>query len=98
MKGNILAFARRATKPTQVAWVGPIEAERERCIAVFTSPHAQGTWVEMARVLARETAWTAEVIVAKLKEARDAVLAEVDVDIAAGRFPINPGDDNEPVS
>jgi hypothetical protein len=86
MNSNVLTFARPAPKPTHTAWVGPIEAERERCIAVFTSPHAQGTWTEMACILTRETAWSAEVIVAKLKESHDAILAEIVVDIASGRF------------
>jgi len=86
MNSNILAFARPATKPTQRTWVGPIQAERERCIRIFTSEYAQGPWAEMARALARETAWSAEVIVAKLKESSDETHAAIAADVAAGRF------------
>jgi hypothetical protein len=80
---NVIPFARPA-KPKR--YTGPIQAERERCIAIFTAPEARGVWESAARILATETDMSAEQIVAALRSARAEVKAEIAADIAAGRL------------
>jgi len=84
MPSNVLEF--RSRPPKQARWVGPIAAERERCIAIFTSEAAQGAWAEAAKVLARSTDDTAAAIVEKLSEWRTASRAELLAELARETF------------
>ncbi len=81
---NILPFTARAPKPIKKKWVGPIEAERARCIAVLTSPAAQGVWAVAAQTMLTETAASAQSIIEFLKQTRASVHAEWAADIATG--------------
>jgi hypothetical protein len=83
---NVVQFALRAPKAVRKPYVGPIEAERERCIAVFLSLHSQGPWADMAKTLVRETDHDAEYIVAFIQQACAAARAEMAAEIAAGTF------------
>jgi hypothetical protein len=76
--------ARPAKAATPKRWVGPIEAERERCLQVCLHTAAQGHWGSVARTLLCETAMSAEAIIDSMQRIRAEVLTEIDADIAAG--------------
>jgi hypothetical protein len=86
MSENILAFVRPEPKPTRSTWVGPIEAERLRCISVLTSAAAQGHWATAARTMLTETAESADYIIAFLMQERAGVRAEFEADIRSRTF------------
>jgi hypothetical protein len=83
---NVLTLSARPRRPAHKPWVGPIEAERERCLAVCLHPAARGHWGSVARTLLCETALSAEDIIDMLKNMRAETAAEIQVDLAAGLF------------
>jgi hypothetical protein len=83
---RVIQFKARSPKPATKPWVGPIQAERERCLAVCLDLAAQGHWGSVARTLLCETAMSAEAIIDSMQRIRAQVRAEIDADIAAGLF------------
>jgi len=83
---KVIQFAARPPKTAPKPWVGPIQAERERCLAVCLHPAAQGHWGKFASSLLRETALSADAIIDTLKNIRAEVRTEIEADIAAGTF------------
>jgi len=81
---NVLPFTPRP-KLARKPYVGPLQAERERCAEVFQSPFAQGAWADAARRLIFETSYPATYVIVLLKEWSDEVDAEIKADMAAGR-------------
>jgi hypothetical protein len=86
MASKVLAFTVRPPKAAPKPWVGPIQAERERCLAVCLHPAARGHWGNVARTLLCETTLSAEDIIDKLQSIRADVAAEIQADLAAGMF------------
>jgi hypothetical protein len=86
MASKVLAFTVRPPKAAPKPWVGPIQAERERCLAVCLHPAAQGHWGSVARTLLCETALSADAIIDSLENIRAETSAEIQVDLAAGLF------------
>jgi hypothetical protein len=83
---QVIQFKPRPPKAATQRWIGPIEAERERCLTVCLHPAAQGNWSNAARVLLCETAMSAEAIIENLKSWRAESTAQLCADFAAGRF------------
>jgi hypothetical protein len=84
MTSKILAFTARPPKAALKPWIGPLQAERERCLAVCLDPTARGHWGNFARTLLCETSMSAEAIIDTLKNIRAETQAEIKADIAAG--------------
>jgi hypothetical protein len=83
---NVLTFSARPPKQALKQWIGPIHAERERCLAVCLHPAAQGHWGNVARTFLCETAAGADEIIVRLEEIRAKVHAELKAELAAGLF------------
>jgi hypothetical protein len=83
---TVIQFKARPAKATLKPWIGPIQAERERCLAVCLDPASLGHWGNLARTLLCETALSAEGIIDRLKSVRADVAAEIKADLAAGTF------------
>ena len=83
---KVIQFTARPPKPALTPWVGPVQAERERCLAVCLHPEAQGHWGNAARALLCETAMGAGEIIERLKSWRAESAAEIQADLAAGLF------------
>jgi hypothetical protein len=84
MNDNVIQFAARPVKPALKPWVGPVQAERERCLAVCLHSAAQGHWGSVARTLLCETALSADAIIDSLINIRAETAAEIKADLAAG--------------
>lgn len=83
---NVLHFSPRPPSPVRKPYVGPLQAERERCAEVFQSPFAQGPWAEAARRLIFETGYPSSHVIALLKVWSDRVDAKIQADMADGRL------------
>ena len=81
---NVIQFKARPPKPALKPWVGPVQAERNRCLAVCLDPASQGHWGSFARILLCETPLSAEDIVDRLKSLRANVAAEIQADLVSG--------------
>jgi len=85
LNNKVIQFAARPPKRAQKPWVGPIQAERERCVAVLLDPSAAGHWGRAARTLLCETSMSASAIIDTLKNIRAEVRTELESEFAAGR-------------
>jgi hypothetical protein len=86
VNSKVIQFAARPPKSAPKLWIGPLQAERERCLAVCLDPVARGHWGNVARILLCETALSAGEIIDRLKCIRAEVRTEIDADTSAGTF------------
>jgi hypothetical protein len=83
---TVIQFAARPPKQALKRWTGPIQAERERCLAVCLHPAARGHWGSVARTFLCETAAGADEIIERLEAIRAKVHTELKEELAAGFF------------
>jgi hypothetical protein len=86
VNSQVIQFRARPPKATRKPWIGPIEAERERCIEALGAPECHGHWRSAAARFLRTTDMPAGEIIDAVKAIRAEVAAEIQADIAAGLY------------